>query len=65
MAKGGKSRKTKVTASFRVDPDLLETAQDICRNLSVQQKKSVSFSSTMEKLLEGWVEKNRHHIEVR
>jgi len=63
MAKVIKSDKTKVTTSYRIDPDLLAIAHRICRKLSDQQDKDVSLSSTVEELVKGWVKENRHCLQ--
>lgn len=63
MAKGNKSPKTKVTTSFRIDPDLLATAHKICRKINAQNDEDVlSLSMRLEEFVKGWVKENRHYL---
>jgi hypothetical protein len=64
MAKDTKSHKTKVTTSFRIDPDLLATAHKICRKLNAQNDEDVSFSSRLEELVKGWIKENRYSLSL-
>jgi hypothetical protein len=65
VAKDKKNHKSKVTTSFRIDPDLLETAHNICRKQSAQYNKDISLSLTLENLIKRWVEENRHYLSIK
>jgi hypothetical protein len=65
MAKGNKSPKTKVTTSFRIDPDLLASARKICRKLNAHNDEDVSLSSRLENLVDGWVNENRQYLSLK
>jgi hypothetical protein len=56
MPKRAKSLKSKVSASFKIDPDLLEKARARCHQLSIELKRDISFSSKVEDLIRGWLE---------
>jgi hypothetical protein len=65
VAKEIKSNKSKVTTSFRIDPDLLDTAHDICRKQSAKYNKDISLSLTVENFIKRWVEENRHYLSMK
>jgi hypothetical protein len=57
MANAAKSIKSKVTTSFRVDPDLLDKARRKCHQESIDTNKKVTLTLKFEEFLRNWVEK--------
>ncbi len=59
MAKAAKSIKSKVTRSYKIDPDLYEEAVRKCMKeslaLSKGKLKSIKLSSKVEELIRDWV----------
>jgi hypothetical protein len=57
MAKVEKSKKTKITVSFRIDPDLHKDAVVQCMREGVAKKERINFSKKMEELVAEWLGK--------
>lgn len=59
MAKAAKSDKSKITVSFRVDPDLHARAEKRLIEEMAKAGKIISFSAKMEDLIRAWVESKK------
>jgi hypothetical protein len=57
MAKAVKSIKSKVTTSFKIDPDLRDKANKKCHQESIETNRRVTLSAKLEELVRIWVEK--------
>lgn len=57
MTKAEKSKKTKITVSFRIDPDLHKDAIVQCMKESIARKERLNFSKKMEELISEWLGK--------
>jgi hypothetical protein len=57
MSKSAKSEKTKITVSFRIDPDIQEQATQKLLRESVLRKERITFSAKVEELIKEWLKR--------
>ena len=57
MGKITKSDKSKVSASYKIDPDLYRKAFERCLKESLAQKKRITLSAKVEELIREWLDR--------
>ena len=57
MAKNLKSEKSKMPASYKIDPDLYKKATEKCLKESLVSGKRITLSAKVEELIREWVAK--------
>ena len=57
MAKVLKSEKSKIPASYKIDPDLYKKATEKCLKESLASGKRITLSAKVEELIREWVAK--------
>ena len=59
VGKVTKSDKSKVSASYKIDPELYKKAFEKCLKESLAQKKRITLSAKVEELIREWLERER------